>query len=275
MAMFTSGTITPWLIGALLAVLLVTTSISVKSWRDLKCSPYFFLRRQAMQRMQNYSLITFCLVLVTLATVAYTWQKPQDSTLRTALIAYAKPTLDSAASVPQPTFTAGADEEQMLLPTTFSTFELADTAVVQVDLIDGATEATPSLPTKFRQVEPTVPLRPDTTVSSLAFATTINDRYQPLNPGTKFDEGYFTLYATFRYDAMAKGMSWSWVWRHNGVVIEGDNQPWEHNGGGPGYVYFRPEDGFKPGKYTLEVWVNNELLDQATVTIAEGISAGN
>jgi hypothetical protein len=275
--MFTSGTITPWLIGALVTLLLVTTGITAKSWREVKCSPYFFLRRQAMQRMQSYSLVSFCLVLATLATVAYTWQQPPDSTLRTALIAYAKPTaVESTAGLSQePPAAEEAEKAEVVLPVSLSLFELADTAVVQVDLTDGAGESSSWLPAEFRQVEPTTPLSPDTSISSITFATTINDRYQPLNPATKFDEGYFTLYATFRYDAMARGMSWAWVWRHNGLPIEGDNQAWKHDGDGPGYVYFRPAEGFKPGKYTLEVWVNNELLDQATVTISEGISAGN
>jgi hypothetical protein len=277
--MFASGTIAPWLIGALLLLLLVTTGITAKSWRELKCSPYFFLRRQAMHRMQSYSLVSLCLALVTLVTVAFTWQKPQDDTLRTALIAYAKPILEGEASgeaaLGQPAFTAEADE---VLPVALSLFELADTAAVHVDLTSGTpvnAETSPSLPAELRRVEATTALKPDTSVSSLTFATNINDRYQPLNPATKFDEGYFTLYATFRYDAMAEGMSWTWVWRHNGTFIEGDNELWKHDGDGPGYVYFRPANGFNPGKYTLEVWVNNELQDQATVTITEGISAGN
>jgi hypothetical protein len=271
--MFTSGTITPWLLGALVTLLLVTIGITAKSWRDAKCSPYFFLRRQAMQRMQSYSMVSFCLAVVTVTTVAYTWQKPQDSTLRTALITYAKPTSDSTTSSLSSSQTQPAE---FVLPVALSSFDLADTAVAEVDLLaDSMPETVTHLPAEYRQVEPTIPLSSETSLSSLAFATQINDRYQPLNPATKFDEGYFTLYATFRYEAMAKGMSWSWVWRHNGVLIEGDNQPWKHDGDGPGYVYLRPADGFKPGKYTLEVWVNNELLDQATVTIAEGISAGN
>jgi hypothetical protein len=275
--MFASGTIAPWLIGALLLLLLLTTGITAKSWRELKCSPYFFLRRQAMHRMQSYSLVSFCLALVTVVTVAFTWQKPQDDTLRTALIAYAKPILDSEATLEQPAFTAEADEAEVVSPV-FSLFELADTAVVHVDLTDGTlvtAETSPSLPAELRRVEPTAALKPDTSVSSITFATNISDRYQPLNPATKFDEGYFTLYATFRYDAMAEGMSWTWVWRHNGILIEGDNKLWQHEGNGPGYVYFRPANGFNPGRYTLEVWVNNELQDQATVTITEGISTGN
>jgi hypothetical protein len=274
LAMFTSGTITPWLIGALVTLLLVTIGITAKSWRDMKSSPYFFLRRQAMQRMQSYSMVSFCLMLATATTVAYTWQKPQDNTLRTALIAYAKPNLDSTTS----SLPSAVESAEFVLPVALSTFELADTAGIQVDLLADQLQestSTPSLPDRYRQVEPIVPLNSGTSVSSLAFATHINDRFQPLDPSTKFDEGYFTLYATFHYEAMARGMSWSWVWRHNGVLIEGDNQPWKHDGDGPGYVYFRPAEGFKPGKYTLEVWVNNELLDRATVTIAEGISAGN
>ncbi len=73
---------------------------------------------------------------------------------------------------------------------------------------------------------------------------------------------------------MADGMEWSWVWRYNGEVIDGGNQLWAYGNDGPGYVYLRPEEGFSEGDYSLEIWVNDQLVAQNSMTIT-GNAANN
>lgn len=71
-------------------------------------------------------------------------------------------------------------------------------------------------------------------------------------------------------------MAWSWVWRHNGQVIDGGNELWAYGDEGPGYIYLNPEEGFAEGRYSLEVWVNGELLGQASATMNDAaVAAGN
>ena len=84
------------------------------------------------------------------------------------------------------------------------------------------------------------------------------------------------MYATFSYDGMEDGMVWSWVWRHDGEVVEGGNEVWEYGQDGPGYIYYNPENGFRAGLYTLEVWVNGELFTRSNMRMTgSALSSGN
>ncbi|MCB0000072.1 MAG: hypothetical protein KDE56_30120, partial [Anaerolineales bacterium] len=76
--------------------------------------------------------------------------------------------------------------------------------------------------------------------------------------------------------AMANGMEWAWVWRHNGEVVDGGNEIWNYGQEGPGYIFFAPEEGFASGDYSLEVWVNGELLTRSTAVMNNAaVAAGN
>jgi hypothetical protein len=118
-------------------------------------------------------------------------------------------------------------------------------------------------------------MKENTNLGDIFFSTDITSNYEAVNPGRRFTEGFYTIYATFSYDGMTDGMVWSWVWRHNGQVIDGGNQVWKYGVDGPGYVYIRPETGFQLGEYALDVWVNGELFTQSSFTITEGVSAAN
>jgi hypothetical protein len=59
-------------------------------------------------------------------------------------------------------------------------------------------------------------------------------------------------------------------------VVDGGNELWAYGDNGPGYIYYGPEEGFRPGDYTLEVWVNGELFTRDTLTMTgSALSSGN
>jgi hypothetical protein len=100
--------------------------------------------------------------------------------------------------------------------------------------------------------------------------------YDAIDPGRVFGEGAYTLFATFEYKDMVDGLEWAWVWRHNGKVIDGGNELWAYGDEGPGYIYLSPEEGFLEGNYTLEIWVNGELLSQGAALMNDfAVAAGN
>ena len=68
-------------------------------------------------------------------------------------------------------------------------------------------------------------------------------------------------------------MEWAWVWRHNGKVIDGGNELWVYGDDGPGYIFLDPEEGFQEGRYSLEIWVNGELLGQAAANMNDAAAA--
>jgi hypothetical protein len=113
-------------------------------------------------------------------------------------------------------------------------------------------------------------------LGAINFSTKIDDDYQAVNPTNIFAVGSYTVFATFSYDGMADGMAWAWVWRHDGEVVEGGNELWAYGQDGPGYIYYNPEEGFRAGEYTLEVWVNGELFTRSNLRMTGStLSSGN
>lgn len=258
-------TIIPWILGTLLLLVIFTFGVAVKSWRDMKQSPYFFMRRQAEKRLQTYLSTSLVLFLLTAAVSAYAWRNPTDNINRVALLVNAKPPHEEIIQLiaASPSFASSTDLVQTLV-----------TDRVTIPTITLSTK--PTLPPEFDKFEPQADLKENTELSPLTFSAEISDLYEPVNPGSIFGEGFYTLYATFSYDEMTDGMAWAWVWRHNGEVVEGGNELWAYGDDGPGYVFLNPEEGFQPGEYSLDVWVNGELLTRSSVTINDAaISAGN
>ena len=124
------------------------------------------------------------------------------------------------------------------------------------------------MPAQFRTpYEAQSELTEKTTLGSIAFSRQVSDAYEPVLPSRIFEAGYYTIYATFSYDGMADGMEWAWVWRHNGQPVSGGTQLWNYGADGPGYVYLNPEEGFQPGQYTLQVWVNEQLMTESNLIV--------
>ena len=261
-------TITPWLVGTLISLAVLTLTITMKSWREMKRSPYFFMRRQAEKRLQTYGSASFFLFLFAVAVAFYSWQAPVDSTPRVAILVNSKPPKEEIVAF---------FENAPPVETTLAATEIEDlVAAVSPDTETELIARKPALPEEFNQVDPLISLQDNTALGTLAFSTRISDQYEAVNPRNLFAEGFYTLYATFAYDDMADGMSWSWLWRHNGEVVEGANELWQYGSDGPGYIFFNPDEGFQFGEYTLEVWVNGEMLAQSDVTMnSAAAAAGN
>ncbi len=266
-----SGTILPWLLGLLLVLGSMALLMSMKLWRDTKRSPYFFMRQQAAKQMQSYLSVFVALMLLAVGVGVYGWRTPEDATVRMALITRAKPaTAEIQELMAQPSVA-----ERATAAATTTTTRGGGVANVLLGA-DEASSLAPELPAAYDQVEPLVDLKSTTDLGTVVLSSTVTDEYKAINPASVFGEGFYTLYATFDYKDMADGMAWSWVWRHNGQVIDGGNELWAYSDEGPGYIYLSPEEGFAEGRYSLEVWVNGELLGQASATMNDAaVSAGN
>lgn len=276
---YVNETTAPWILLLLGALSLITIAKTFSSWRQVKRSPYFFLRQQAEKRLQGYMWATFLLIASAGGTLVLSQQAPPDNTVRMALLANAKPAA-AAETAPSP------DDLPVIsldspAPIEISARgpELSETVPISAPFSlslerPGAQPLTlePVLPDEFNQVEATEELTPTTEFTRLVFSTEINDDYDPVSPRRTFVQGFFTIYATFDYQGMADGMEWAWVWRRNGEVVNGGNELWEYGSNGPGWIYYEPPEGFSPGEYTLEVWVNEELFQQASLTIENEVA---
>lgn len=220
--------------------------------------------------MQRYLVASLVLLLLSVAISAYAWQIPQALPPQHARLNYAKPSL---------TVVAAENDSALLAESSPAAVEISlspaanGVAEIAPELSDPLLK--PALPEQFNQLEAAIELQPDTTIGDISFSTEISNDYRALQAGRRFGKGFFTLYATFDYEGLADGMTWSWVWRHNNQVIDGGNQVWSYGDEGPGYVYFQPEEGFQLGDYSLEVWVNDSLMAQSNFMVVDGISASN
>jgi len=269
-----SGTITPWILGILFLLVFLATAVVVKSWREMKSSPYYFMRRQAEKRLQTYSVFSLVLMVLTAVFMASTMQAPQSDIQLTAVLTNTKPAdedlqeLVKQAVPPAIEFVSQAD----------LTANLTSTAIVDPYGADAdkLISAILKLPEEYDRFEPTAELNENTELGDILFASERTEDYKPIAPARIFPVSTDIVYALFSYEGMENGMEWAWVWRLNGEVVDGGNELWEYGSDGPGYVYYSPEEGFQAGEYSLEVWVNGELMTRSTLTMTgTALSAGN
>jgi hypothetical protein len=243
--------------------------MSIKQWRAMKRSPYFFMRQQAGKRMQTYLSIGSVMLLMSLGVGLYGYRAPDDLTTRMALLSNAKPADVEVQEIV-------AQVEQKRAAETAAANGTGETTIADLLLGADAANLQPELPAAFDRFEPTAELPATTDLGTLVFSTEVTADYDAIQPGRVFGEGSYTLFATFDYKDMVDGLAWAWVWRHNGKVIDGGNELWAYGDEGPGYIYLSPEEGFLEGNYTLEIWVNGQLLSQGAALMNDAaVAAGN
>ena len=245
-----------WLFGGFALLTSIMLFSAFKAGREAKQSPYYFLRRQAEQRMQQYGMAAFVLGIASTAIGFYAWNPPPNDELRMAYIEAVKPEKVGSVSIEEePEVTVALEQMGGIVSSS------APVAQVAIEVEEG-------LPAQFaQQHDSLVKLSNDTRLGAISFAQEVDETYQPISPDDAFPSGAYRLYATFDYEQMADGMEWAWVWRYNGAVIDGGTEEWTYGEEGPGYVYFEPEEGFRPGEYELQIWVNETKLSEASVAV--------
>ena len=265
------GSTLQWITVLFGAVILTTIFITLRAWRAAKRSPFYFMRREAQKRMQTSAIATVSLIVVYMGLATYLQQATIiETTPRYALIQNAKPPRISLTETeaPEPVEATVVNASSLTRTSARADFGESADAVV-TELLPVARE----LPAEFDQFEPTAALSAATELGTIDFSRRINDDYEAVDAQRLFEEGFFTIYATFSYDKMADGMEWAWVWRLDGEVIAGGNELWAYGDDGPGYIFLQPEEGFQAGSYNLQVWVNGELLTEGSFVITSSIAA--
>lgn len=301
------NTIIPWISGGLILLLLLGVWQTLKFWRESKKSPYYFLRRQAEQKMQTYSMGTVASAVMLMFFVSYAWQPVADNSLRMIEIQNAKPASLTASQTIEPTVSLSETPESLTtelenspeiialegdsatelsanllsLQSTLDNQSISsadrldsiEAAAAIVPDVEAVAEA-PVLPAEYNQVTPEAQLSESTEITELEFSDSVDTvSYEPIEPSRLYNEGFYTVYATFDYSDMEDGMVWSWVWRRDGRVIGGGNETWNYGDEGPGYVYLAPTEGFGTGEYTVEIWINGDLQANANMFVTDDLAA--
>ena len=229
--------------------------------------------------MQRYLVMSFVLVLLAAVVSAYAWQSPVETAELVGVLKHAKPNPDifKATEAEEP----AADDSPEAVIISLTPSSEREVAFSAIDLVESQEEPEPVQ--EEAGVDQVVTENPvavdsqlgDSQLGDISFSLDISGNYQAIDPGYQFVEGFYTLYATFAYRDMSDGLNWAWSWQRNGAEIEGGNQVWSYGQQGPGYIYFRPEEGFRSGEYSLAIWVADELQSQSGFTVASGVAASN
>ena len=253
----------PWVLAVLVASLLVVVVLTAQSCDKSRRSRFFFQRREATQKLQNYALLTVALTVAVSLITAYGFAPSKNNDPLVKIIANGKPVGVNETSQrnggkrvvqanPEPT--PLAVRANQLVPPPFK-----PTAV-------------PELPPEYREISPSAEYDEAMTFKNIVFSQKIDGRKRPVTPSAQFPEGEYTLYATFDYVNLKKGMSWAWVLRRDDKIITGNEASWELGYNGPGYIYFTPIAGFSEGVYTLEMWLNGKLVSQTPFDIYSNVA---
>ncbi len=103
----------------------------------------------------------------------------------------------------------------------------------------------------------------------ITFAEGIDRRGNPVRPGTTFKSGIKELYAFFDYQGMQDGWEWGWQWSIDGEPLKLQNRTWQDGESGQNeWIRLRSDDALPEGEYQLDLFVEGEMVQSGTCTIA-------
>lgn len=118
---------------------------------------------------------------------------------------------------------------------------------------------------------------PEGSVSSgsfgrIIFAEGATDESAPINERDQFDAGITEIYMIIPYYGMTDGEVWSREWLLDGTVIASTDEAWYEGAEGITYRYLYNGDGssFSPGRYTVNLYLGDQIARSAGFTIAGG-----
>jgi hypothetical protein len=109
-------------------------------------------------------------------------------------------------------------------------------------------------------------------IGPITFAAGVDAQGNPVSPGTSFASGLQELHFFCDYAGMQDGMALDERWLLGGEEIVTFNQTWEWGESGTYHntIFRKSGDPLVDGQYTLEVYVEGQLVQSASATIGSG-----
>lgn len=268
-----------WIFWGCLIGLLIGIFILIKSYRDSKRSPYFFMREEAAIRMRRVALaVAILLAIIVLLTTgllrpreeirlveATLTMTPTSSPTPISVPPTATPTPWPPTSTPQPmslpTYTVTSSPtpgiETSPIPTHTLSIEASPTPTHTPRI-----EASPT-PTHTPLLATQTP-HPEASFGAITFSRSITADNKPLRPGTVFPANTKRIYAFFEYSNMNDGVLWSQVWSWRGEEIETESRLWDWGEQGNTWIF---HDIPGPGWYEVKLYIGDRLLRRATFSV--------
>ncbi len=109
-------------------------------------------------------------------------------------------------------------------------------------------------------------------IGPILFAAGIDDEGEPVDPGETFSSGTDELHFFVEYNGMQDGLSFDERWLFDGEELLTVNVTWDQGDRGTfsDYIYRKNGEPLWEGEYTLELYLEGELVQSATTTIGGG-----
>lgn len=107
-------------------------------------------------------------------------------------------------------------------------------------------------------------------ITSIEFATNVDDHYRALDPATRFPRGVREIYVVFGVEDIPEGTVRGWRWLHNGRAFAVFDSPWKPELAIDGSSYLRYDagpDGLEDGRYDVTLVLNSAPVQRAVFTV--------
>ncbi|NLH06453.1 MAG: hypothetical protein GX484_02500 [Chloroflexi bacterium] len=242
--------ILPVILGLVAVIALIT---AFTNFRRARTAPYFRIRRQSSQKAWRWTL-----VLILASAGAFAAVQAQQFVEPVELAS-----LLPSAATDTPTFS----------PLTFPTSTI-DLSLTPKDILEGPptitpTEPPPTLsPTPYiATIQSTVTPPSDATLTNTGISSGLSPDLQPVNVGDVFPVGTPRIYFWVEFDNMVNGVSWSRALLLDGRVVRTESEAWERGEEGVAYYWFDAQGGWPTGRYEVQFFIGDKLVDSATYQV--------
>ena len=225
-------------------------------WRRLRGAqevPFFGLRQQRIREGWRLILLGFALGFFGLVTRLF------GSQAAAVIITPIPSDTPIPSETPTPTLT--------LTPSITPTASITSTASVTPTPSVTATPAIPDgLTVLFRE---TVTPRPEAVFSPIEMSRRLDILNRAIGPATEFENPIDILYGAFTYNFLDDGVRWTAIWYLNSQIVCSETKPWDGGTGGYGYTECRPENGWLPGEYEVQMFLGTNWIISSRFSIAD------
>lgn len=113
----------------------------------------------------------------------------------------------------------------------------------------------------------------DPAFRSLVFSDGVTKKDEPTNPGYLLPVGATEAYAFFDYANMGQRDEWTQIWYLDGKEVFSKSERWSDEGDGSFWTSVVNKSGLEPGRYRLELYIEDKLTDTSDFWVV-GDSSG-
>ncbi|MEE9216503.1 MAG: hypothetical protein V3U32_03620 [Anaerolineales bacterium] len=225
-------------------------------WRRLRGAqeiPFFGLRQLRIREGWRLILLGFALGFFGLITRLFGSQA-------VAVIVTPIP-----SSTPEPSVTS--TPTLTLTPSITPTASITSTAsITPTPSVTPSPEIPEGLTVLFRE---TITPRPQAVFSSIEISRSLDVLNRAIGPNTGFENPIDILYGAFTYDFLDDGVRWTAIWYLDSQIVCSETKPWDGGTGGYGYTECRPEEGWLPGKYEIQMFLGRRWIVSSQFSVED------